>query len=83
MIRQVLNRFCLFIFSLIIILTETCDIEVRLKSDTEKPFQFHLSVESIKYWSDRIIITGKTAKKPDGSFINYRVFHVSFYIYIK
>ncbi|KAL3989371.1 hypothetical protein ACH3XW_27400 [Acanthocheilonema viteae] len=61
---------------LTVILTKACDIEVRLKSETEKPFQFHLSVESARYWSDRVIVTGKSVTQPDGSLSNYHVFHV-------
>ncbi|EFO18710.1 hypothetical protein LOAG_09785 [Loa loa] len=76
MISKISNQYCLFIFLLMIILIETCDVEVRLKSNTEKPFQFHLSVEAVKYWSHRVTVTGKTVKKPDGSFSNYHVFHI-------
>lgn len=77
MIYQVYSQFFLLILFLVVILTEACDIEVRLKSETEKPFQFHLSVESANYWSDRVIVKGKTIKHSDGSFSNYHVFHVS------
>uniref|UniRef100_A0A0R3RY30 PUD1_2 domain-containing protein n=1 Tax=Elaeophora elaphi TaxID=1147741 RepID=A0A0R3RY30_9BILA len=73
---QLLNQFSSFILFLMVILVEACDIEVRLKSETEKPFRFHLSVESAKYWSDRVVVTGKSVKQADGSFTNYHVFHV-------
>ncbi|VDM10710.1 unnamed protein product [Wuchereria bancrofti] len=77
MVCKFLNRFCFFVlFLLMTTLVETCDIEIRLKSDTEKPFQFHFSVESIKYWSDLIIVAGKTARKLDGSLSSYHIFHV-------
>uniref|UniRef100_A0AAF5Q757 Uncharacterized protein n=1 Tax=Wuchereria bancrofti TaxID=6293 RepID=A0AAF5Q757_WUCBA len=46
-----------------LILVEAYDIEIRLKSDAEKPFQFHFSAGSVKYWSDLIIVAEKTVKR--------------------
>lgn len=78
MIYQVPSQASLFMLFLMIVFIRACDIEVRLKSKTDKPFKFHLMVESAKYWSDQIIVNGKTETQADGSLSNYHVFRVSF-----
>ncbi|CAG9530293.1 unnamed protein product [Cercopithifilaria johnstoni] len=77
MICQVSSQFSLLmLLFLMVMLTKECDIEIRLKSRAEEPFQFHFSSESARYWSDRIVVTGKTVMRSNGSLSNYHVFHV-------
>ncbi|VDK45561.1 unnamed protein product [Gongylonema pulchrum] len=84
--EQTLRHFCL-ITALLTVALHGCDVEVRLRSDTTKPFQFQVSAESAGFSSDRVTVTGKTIERPKakGGNVNYHVFHVSFYFvcYIK
>ncbi|VDK75061.1 unnamed protein product [Litomosoides sigmodontis] len=76
MVCHVPSHVSLFMLFPMIAFIRACDIQVRLKSETDKPFKFHLVVEAAKYWSDQLIVTGKTERQADGSFSNYHVFHV-------
>ncbi|VDN08260.1 unnamed protein product [Thelazia callipaeda] len=55
-------------------LSEACDIEVRLRSETKKPFQFLISVEAAKYHSKRITFNALTGKNQNQT--NNYIFHI-------
>lgn len=79
--EQYLPWYYLIASFLLASVSQGCDIEVRLRSNTNKPFQFHVSAQSAGYWSDRVTVIGKTIERSPllGGNINYHVFHVSFF----